>query len=147
MERKRIRFLYRGLFENGTVFVDCRSGDPEEVVTGRGDIPKRLEDALLEMEVGERKTVDIGKGYGEYDQDAVKTRILRSSIPRGELLEEGTDVMWRSPQNPGSPVPAHVVRADAYSFDLDFNHPLAGKNLVYEVEVVGVSDYNEATAR
>ena len=146
MERKRVSFYYKGLYEDGTMFVEKRSGDPEVIVTGRGDAPAKLEKALANMEPGDTGVIEIGKGYGEYDEGAIKTRILRASIPNGESLAEGMEIMWRTPQNPFYPMPARVIRADEFSFDLDFNHPLAGKNLVYEVEVVNITDYNEAAA-
>ncbi len=137
MDARRIRFYYRGYYEDGTLFAEKSEGEPEEVVLGRRCVPERLEEALSAMAVGERKRVEVGLGYGERREEAIQRGVLRSSVPHGECLEEGMEIMWRSPSNPHAPVPARVAHADDYTFDLDLNHPLAGKNLVYEVLVIG----------
>ena len=67
------RFLYRGSFPDGEVFDDCE-GTPHEIILGRRQVMKALEDVLLEMEPGEERTVELAAAdaYGEYDQSAVE---------------------------------------------------------------------------
>lgn len=138
--RKRVRINYKGSFADGTVFYDNENGLPIEVVVGGRSLPGALDKALAEMKVGEQRTVDAPKAYGEYHPDAVQTRVPRYKIPNGDQLEEGMELMWTSPANPLTPVPAKVLRVTEFTVDLDFNHPLAGKDLVYWVRLVEILD-------
>lgn len=137
--RRRFAFHYRGMLEDGTVFFDSAGKEPMECTEGRHEVMSALEAALCEMEPGEERTVHVGKAYGDYDESAVQRRVLRYLIPGGDDLQEGQEIMWTSPQNPQKPIPARIVRADEYTFDIDFNHPLAGKDLTYWVNLVSVS--------
>lgn len=134
-----ITFHYRGRTEEGEVFFDSRKGEPFQLKTGAHLVMPLLEEGLIGMKPGESKSICVGKAYGEYDPAAVQKRILKEAIEDGERLEEGMEVMWTSPRNPHKPIPARIVRADDRSFDIDFNHPLAGKSIVYDVDVISVS--------
>ena len=131
-----LKFHYKGYYEDGEMFADSTTGEPLAIIAGRGSIVPVLEEALLEMEVGEEREVFAPLAYGEIDESAIQTRIMKYSIPHGDELEEGMQIMWTSPQNPVDPIPAKIIRADEYSFDIDFNHPLAGKNLTYWLKLV-----------
>ncbi|MGV8084185.1 MAG: peptidylprolyl isomerase [Coriobacteriia bacterium] len=138
--KRRARINYRGSFHDGTVFCDQSDGEPLEVVLGARQLPEALDRAIADMEAGEERSVEAGKAYGEYDENAVQRKVPRFEIPQGDDLEEGMSLMWTSPANRGMPVPIRVVRADEFTVDLDFNHPLAGKDLVYWVKVVEFSE-------
>jgi FKBP-type peptidyl-prolyl cis-trans isomerase SlyD len=138
--RNRVRINYRGSFVDGTVFYDNKNGNPIEVVVGSRSLPGARDKALAEMKVGEEQTLTIPKAYGEYHPDAVQAKVPRYKIPNGDQLEEGMELMWTSPANPLNPVPTKVLRADKFTVDLDFNHPLAGKDLVYWVKLVELLD-------
>lgn len=134
--RKRLTFHYKGFFDDGSIFIDSTGGEPMSITVGYHETMPMIEEALLSMCVDEEKTVNVGKGYGEYDEKALQTKVMRFMIPHGDELQEGQEVMWTSPSNPQKPVPAKIVRADEFSFDIDFNHPLAGKELVYWLKLV-----------
>ena len=138
--RKRVRIHYKGSFAGGDVFIDKTKGEPVEIVVGGRALPDALDRAIAEMKPGEERSVEAPKAYGEYHQEAVRTKVLRYKLPKGDQLQEGMELMWTGPANPGMPVPARIVRADEYSVDIDFNHPLAGKDLVYWVRLVEVLD-------
>ena len=135
-----ITFHYLGRTEDGEVFFDSRKGEPFKLKVGMHMVMPKLEDALVGAREGDRLTVDVGMAYGDVDPSAIQKRILKETIEDGFSLEEGMEVMWTSPRNTHKPIPAKIVRADDLTFDIDFNHPLAGKNLVYEVEVLSVSE-------
>ena len=137
-EGTKLTFHYRGFLEDGSVFTDSTGKEPMTHIVGHYGIMPQMEQALSTMEVEDECTVDVGMAYGEYDQKAVQTRILRYTIAGGDTLQEGQELMWTSPSNPAKPVPARIVRSDEYSFDIDFNHPLAGKNLSYWVKLMAV---------
>lgn len=120
------RFLYRGSFPNGEVFDDCED-TPHEIILGRRQVMKALEDALLEMEPGEERTVELAAAdaYGEYDESAVQ-HFPTYKVPNGENLPVGEYIGWTSPRNI-EPIPAKVVSVENQVATIDFNHPLAGK--------------------
>jgi FKBP-type peptidyl-prolyl cis-trans isomerase 2 len=130
-----ISFLYKGSLQDGTVFDDSE-GTPHEITTGRSQVMPALEKALIEMDVGEERVVPIAAvdAYGEYLEEAVQ-RVPTYRIPNGDNLPKGETIMWRSPRSP-RPVPVKVLSIVNQVAELDFNHPLAGKDLVYWVQVV-----------
>lgn len=135
-----IRFLYKGsLAENGEVFDDC-NGTPHEIIFGRRQVMKALEDALATMEPGEERIVNLSAedAYGEYDESAVQ-RFPSYKVPNGENIPVGEYIGWTSPRNI-EPIPAKVLSVENQIVTLDFNHPLAGKDIVYWVKVVEVVD-------
>lgn len=139
--RRRALINYRGSLADGTVFDDNEKGEPLEVVIGGHSVPEPLDEALGEMKIGEERVVYVpaARGYGEYDRSAVQ-RVQRSSIPNGDQLREGMSVHWTFPKSAGRAVPATVVEAGEWSVELDFNHPLAGKDLVYWIRLVDLPD-------
>jgi len=103
--------------------------EPMLVVLGEGWVVKGLEEALMEMNVGEKKTVEVPpeKGFGR--RDPSKIRLVPLRMFRGETgLRPGARVEYRG-------MTATVRSISAGRVQLDFNPPLAGKTLVYEVEV------------
>lgn len=140
MNRRRVRINYVGKYADGTVFDDHRNGEPIEITIGGRSVPAALDRAIARMKVGEDRTVEVPKAYGDHHPEAVQRRIPRQKIPNGEKLAQGMTVLWTSPANPLTPVPVTITRADEFTVDLDFNHPLAGKDLVYWVKLVEILD-------
>lgn len=141
-EGQYARFLYRGSLPNGEVFDQCEE-TPHEIVLGRHQVMRALENALLEMEIGEERTLELGpdEAYGQYNEDAVQ-KVPTYKIPNGENLPVGETIGWTSPRNI-EPIPVKVVSIENQVATLDFNHPLAGKDIVYWVKLVGISDKPE----
>lgn len=138
--RRTVSFLYKGsLSENGKVFDDCM-GAPHEIIVGRRQVMKPLEDALADMRPGEERTVKLPAidAYGEYDESALQ-HFPAYKVPNGENLPVGEYIGWTSPRNI-EPIPAKVVSIENQVVTLDFNHPLAGKDIEYWVKVVGVTE-------
>ncbi|MDR1088462.1 MAG: FKBP-type peptidyl-prolyl cis-trans isomerase [Coriobacteriales bacterium] len=134
-----IGFLYRGSLPDGTVFDDSE-GVPHEIVTGRSQIMPVLEQNLLEMAVGEERTVQLAAedAYGPYVEKNVE-RVPVFMIPQGEDLQEGALIHWTSPNN-SKPLVVRIRSIANQVAELDFNHPLAGKDLSYWVKLVGRED-------
>ena len=122
---QRVRFLYRGSFPDGRTFDDCK-GVPHEIVLGRRQVMKALEETLSAMEPGEERILELSpaEAYGAYDESALQ-RVPTYRIPNGENLPVGQ-------------MPATVVSVENQVATLDFNHPLAGKDLVYWVKLIDV---------
>lgn len=107
---------------------------------GVGDVPRGIDEALYSMEIGEKRLAAIPpeKAYGQHDPAGVRV-FPRSAFPNGENLEEGFVGRWRNPIS-RQEIPAIVTKATKDFVQVDFNHPLAGKTLEYELELVAIED-------
>lgn len=134
---QRVRFLYRGSFPDGEVFDDC-NGEPHEIIVGRHQVMSALEEALFAMEPGEEQILEINAAdaYGTYDDEAVQ-RVPTYKIPNGENLPVGEMVSWTTPRSV-EPLRVRVIGIENHIVTLDFNHPLAGKDIVYWIKLVEI---------
>lgn len=112
-------------------------GEPIEFIQGIGQIIPGLEEALYGMKVSDKKTVTIQPedAYGEYDPDSLevaKKEEFSEEIP----LDVGTFLDLRD--NEGEVLSAQIVEADEETITLDFNHPLAGKVLTFEITIAAL---------
>lgn len=138
-EGQSARFLYRGSLPDGSVFDDC-NGEPHGIVLGRHQVMRALENALLAMEPGDERTLELScdEAYGRYDEKAVQ-KVPTYKIPNGENLPVGETIGWTSPRNI-EPIPVKVLNIENQVATLDFNHPLAGKDIVYWIKLVDLSE-------
>lgn len=115
---------------------DIRMDEPLNVMLGGHRVAPGLEKALMEMEVGEQRTVVMPpeEGYGEADPKLAKW-YPRSIIPHGYEIKKGTMIMWESADGLAAK-PAMVVDATEDTVYIDLNHPYAGKTLEYWVELI-----------
>lgn len=129
---------YRGGALGESVVDDHFDGEPEKVRIGHNEIPMGLDDALFEIPIGETKTVTVPpeKAYGNVDPAGIQVR-LRRDVPDGEDLEVGSVLGWRSPITHAM-LPVRVVEATKDYVKLDYNHPLAGKTLEYQIQLVDI---------
>lgn len=129
-------FLYEGRFPNGEVFDDGTT-DPHSIVIGRREVLPKMEAALAEMSVGEERTLELGPddAYGRRIESAVQ-HFPAYKIPNGDKMPVGEYIEWFSPRNPDHPIPAKVQSIVNGEVTLDFNHPLADKDIVYWIKVV-----------
>jgi peptidylprolyl isomerase len=128
---------YTGTLTDGETFDSSRGREPLEFEVGSGQIIPGLDAALPGMAVGESKTVAVpcAEAYGEADPDA-RQSIPRDQIPADIPLDPGTRLQMQTPQ--GQVVPVTVVEASESDITLDANHPLAGKDLIFDIEVVEI---------
>ncbi|APX10842.1 FKBP-type peptidyl-prolyl cis-trans isomerase [Tateyamaria omphalii] len=132
-----VRIHYTGTLLDGTVFDSSDGSDPLEFVVGSGQIIPGLDVALPGMAEGETKKVNIpcDQAYGPINP-ALRQGVPRDAIPDDIALEVGLQLQMQTPQ--GQPMPVTVVELGAEEIMLDANHPLAGKDLVFDFEVVSV---------
>lgn len=128
---------YTGTLLDGTVFDSSDGRDPLEFVVGSGQIISGLDGALPGMGVGDRKTVQIAcaDAYGPVNP-AMRQAVPREGIPDHVPLEIGTQLQMQTSE--GQALPVVVVEVDAATVTLDANHPLAGKDLCFDIEVVRI---------
>lgn len=118
--------------------VDASEQEPLEYLQGYNQIVPGLERALAGMKVGEEKSVsvDAAEAYGEVDDEAFQ-QVGHDIFPADMKLEEGMLLRMRDAQS-GEPYDAVVAEINKAGVVLDFNHPLAGETLHFEVKIAGL---------
>ena len=121
------------------VLESTTDGEAIEFIQGLGQIIFGLENALYDMKVGETKTVVIEpeEAYGDYDEES--TQIAKKEEFSEEIpLDVGTFLDLED--DDGEILSAQIIEADEDTITLDFNHPLAGKTLTFEITVSGLRE-------
>lgn len=133
----RVAVNYTGKLEDGTVFDTSAGQRPLEFVMGEGRVVPGFEEAVRGMSPGEMKTATIepDQAYGEHRSDLMVT-INRKEVPEHIDLRAGQRLALRAPDN--QQVPVTVARVTDNDVLLDANHPLAGKTLVFDIELVEI---------
>ena len=131
-----VRVHYTGTFADGSQFDSSVGRDPIEVTIGTGQVIPGFENALVGMAEGDAKsvTVEPEHAYGDPDDRLVQV-VERTRIPADINLDVG-DVLQAS-DSAGNPMRLTVVEFDDDSVTLDANHPLAGKALTFDLQLVG----------
>ena len=132
-----VRIHYTGTLKDGSRFDSSEGRDPLEFTVGSGQIIPGLDSAIPGMAVGEAKTVEVAcaEAYGPINPDA-RQAIPREGIPDDIPLEIGTRLQMQTPE--GQAVPVTVVAVDEATVTLDANHPLAGQDLTFAIELVEI---------
>ena len=129
---------YKGTLENGEVFDTSEGRHPMEVEMGAGQVITGFEKALMGMVVNEKKnfTIEPEEAYG-YRDESLTHSFARSEVPAEMDVKVGQTIALSSPE--GQQVPAQIVEADDQKVVVDLNHPLAGKTLTFDIEVVDIN--------
>ena len=138
-----VQLHYKGTFPDGEVFDDSRQyGDPMAIKVGAGALLKKFESALVGMSEGEVKNIELTseEAYGEPLIEAI-VQVPRDAFPPDFEFEKDMLVAGRGPM--GEPVRARVLEFDEETALLDHNHPLAGKDINFEIELVKIDETNE----
>ena len=114
-------------------------GDPIIFLQGHGNIIPGLEKAIQGMKIGESKTVSVkaAEAYGEFDPENF-TEVPRTEFPAEIPLEIGTEIGVNDEN--GEELTAYIEEVEADKITLNFNHPLAGKDLEFKVKIVGLRE-------
>ncbi len=135
-----IKVHYKGtLTEDGTMFDSSEGREPLEFTVGSGMVIHGFDQGVIEMAVGEKKTIHIPhmEAYGPFNEDMI-FEFPKEQIPEdmGET-EVGMQLHLSDPE--GNHLPVVVVELTETSIVLDGNHPLAGKDLTFELELVEIN--------
>lgn len=133
---KRVSFDYT-LTVDGEVMDSSEGRSPLEYTHGEGQIVPGLEKEFEGMRVGDEKNVIVSpeEGYGVLNPDALQ-EIPRSSLPADATLEAGMSLQARDPN--GNVFQVRVAGVKADTVVVDFNHPLAGKTLNFQVKILSI---------
>ena len=139
-EGKKVKIHYLGTTDDGEKFDSSYDRDePIEFVCMSGQVIKGFDDAVKDMEVGEKKLIHLepADAYGEVNEELIQ-QVPLENIPNADELPVGETIYMRTPE--GQPVPMRVVSVDDEFATFDMNHPLAGKPLNFALELVEVED-------
>ena len=134
-------FTYTGLLDNGEVFIASEEGKPARAVLGNSDLPPTLESGILAMKIGETRKIRIPpeEGYGP------RLKELLQTIDNQQLVDQlkpkpGMIVQLRVNREGGeAQVPATVIAVEGSRLTVDYNHPLAGHYLTYNLSLLEIS--------
>ena len=134
----KVKVHYVGKLSNGEVFDQSNQEEPVSFEIGKGELIQGFEQAIIGMEAGETKTeqVPYDFAYGERRDDLV-LELEKSKIP--EHLNPQVGDQLEIKQDEGNNIPVVVKEITEESLTIDANHPLAGKDLTFELELVEIS--------
>jgi len=132
-----VNVQYTCRFENGTEIDSSVGREPLEFTLGKEEVIEGLEEVVAGMKAGESKTVNVAaeKAYGPYHDEWV-LEVGRDKLPEGWKPEVG--LRFELPLEEGRSSTALVTHVSQSSVTLDFNHPLAGKGLIFEVSLLEI---------
>jgi peptidylprolyl isomerase len=133
-----VKVHYTGTLEDGTVFDSSVDREPIQFTLGNGQLIKGFEDAVTGMSVGETKTVRISsnEAYGPH-RDELILKFNKSDFPPSIEPKEGLVLNLRSQD--GKSLMAEIKGISGDTVTLDGNHPLAGKDLTFKIELVEIA--------
>jgi FKBP-type peptidyl-prolyl cis-trans isomerase 2 len=134
----KVKVHYAGRLEDGTTFdTSVTEGrEPLEVELGLGQLIKGFESGLVGMTEGEKKTIELSveDSYGEPRPEFIN-EVPKANVPEG--IQVGESLQGMGPQGP---VNVQVIAVNEETVTLDANHPLAGKKLIFDLEVTEISE-------
>lgn len=132
---------YRGTLSDGSEFDSSEGREPLQFVVGSGQVIPGFDSAVISLEPAEKVTVTIPAedAYGEHNPEGLQKFPL-SAFPTPP--EAGWAVELSGPN--GERIPATIVEIDGDEVTVDFNHPLAGQDLTFEIELVEIIPADEA---
>ena len=132
-----VKVHYTGKLDDGMVFDSSKEREPLEFTIGTGQLIGGFEDAVVGMNTGDTKTVNIAAddAYGSHRSDLV-IRIEKDQVPEQIDTKEGSQLQLSSPD--GKVLSAFVTSEGDDHIMVDANHPLAGKDLTFEIELMEV---------
>ena len=128
---------YTGRLEDGTVFDSSlvEGREPLTATLGQGNLISGFENGLVDMSVGEKKTIEIEpeNAYGQINPQMVN-EVAKAQVPEGVNVGDMLQAM-----SPAGPINVKVLDIKEDVVVLDANHPLAGQKLIFDLEVISIS--------
>ena len=130
-----VKVHYTGKLQDGQVFDSSLEREPIEFTIGQGQIIPGFENGLIDMQVNEKKTIEIPhtEAYGEVQKELFQ-EVPKSQLPQEIEPQVGMGLVSKNPD--GSERQLRVAEVKEESIIIDANHPLAGKDLTLELEVL-----------
>lgn len=133
----QVKVHYTGKLSNGQIFDSSVDREPLDVKLGQGSLIPGFEKGLLDMRANDKKTIVIAKedAYGEKQKELFQT-VQKSDLPQD--MEPKVDMALMATNADGSERQLRVAEVNENDIVVDANHPLAGEDLTFELELVEV---------
>ena len=128
---------YTGTLTSGEVFDSSIERDPLKFTLGKGQLIPGFEHAIMGLSVGEKATTNIPslEAYGEHNPEMV-IEVPMNQLPPELDAQVGMQLQLNQPD--GQAIPVQITQIEGESVTIDANHPLAGKDLNFDIEVVEI---------
>ena len=135
---------YTGRLEDGEVFDSSEGGEPLEFEVGAGQVIPGFDEGVRGMSTGDKKKIEIeaDDAYGQR-VEALVQNISREGLNLGGEPQVGMQLGLQLPD--GNEIPVTITEVTSDSITLDANHPLAGRKLIFDVELVGLKEGEKGT--
>lgn len=136
-ENNVVKVHYTGKLNNGQVFDSSLDREPMEIALGEGKLLPGFEKGLIGMAVNEKKTITLEKNeaYGEVNEQLFQ-KVPKSALPQDIKPEVGMGLVGSNPD--GSQQQFRIAKIEDQDIIVDANHPLAGQDLVFDLEVIEI---------
>ena len=133
-----VHIHYSGSLGDGTVFDSSADRDPLSFTIGSGQVIPGFEEAVIGMAIDEKKnvTIPVDKAYGPRNEELIMT-VPKEQVPPDLNPEVGQKLQMQGPND--TPVVVEVTEVAEEHIKLDANPPLAGKDLVFDIELVEIA--------
>ena len=138
-ENNTVKVNYTGKLSDGQIFDTSEGKEPIEFTLGEGRLIPGFEKGLIDMKLNEKKTITIPQeeAYGDINKDLIQ-EVQKTELPQDMAPEVGMGLVSKSPD--GQEMNLMVVEVKEDSIVIDGNHPLAGKDLIFDLEVVEIKE-------
>ena len=133
-----VKVHYTGKLADGEVFDTSDGKEPIEFTLGQGQLIPGFEKGLIDMKLNEKKTINMTKddAYGEVNETLIQ-EVKKTDLPQDMEPKVGMGLVSKSPE--GQEINLMVVEVKEETIVIDGNHPLAGRDLVFDLEVVEIA--------
>lgn len=130
---------YVGKLTDGTIFDESTGREPLQFTVGGNQVIEGFETAVIGLKEGDKVTVNIpkDKAYGDLDTQLVFD-LPKESFPPEITIEEGAEIILSNPE--GEELMVIIKEINEEKVIVDANHPLAGKDLIFDIELVKISE-------
>lgn len=139
-QNSTVSIAFTGKLDNGEVFISVEEQDPLLTRLGNSDLPPTVEAAIIKMKVGERRKVRIPpeEGFGPRQKDLLQTIDNQNMIDALQPKPGMVLALKIDKDGVEEKVPATVISVEGSQVTVDYNHPLAGHHLTYELHLLGI---------
>jgi FKBP-type peptidyl-prolyl cis-trans isomerase 2 len=140
-EKDTVSLSFVGKLDNGEVFISYDEQSPITVTIGQSELPPTVEIAIKGMSAGESKQVRVPpeEGYGLRQKDLLQ-EIAKSNFPENMNVKPGSTLSLKVEKDGKEhQVPATVMSINDKTVTIDYNHPLAGHHLTYEIHIIHIT--------
>lgn len=136
-EKDTVKVHYTGKLSDGKVFDSSLEREPLEITLGQGMLIPGFEKGMVNMEVNEKKTINIpaSEAYGDVQKELFH-EVKKSELPQDMAPEVGMGLVSKKPD--GSEMQFRVTEVHEEHIIIDANHPLAGQDLTFDLELVEI---------